>query len=76
MDAPAPAHLKEIYKLIRFVLSPKDYGLKFKLIKIIRKLVLKALSDSDFASDKETRIVYMDMLSISVEYQLLEEAKR
>ena len=56
MDAPAPAHLKEMYKLIRFVLSTKDYGLKLKLIKSIRKWVLKALSDSDFASDKETRI--------------------
>ena len=56
MDAPAPVHLKEMYKLIRFVLSTKDYGLKFKLIKSIRKWVLKALSDSDFASDKETRI--------------------
>ena len=56
MDAPAPAHLKEMYKLIRFELSTKDYGLKFKLIKSIRKWVLKALSDSDFASDKETRI--------------------
>ena len=54
--APAPAHLKEMYKLIRFVLSTKDYGLKFKLIKSIRKWVLKALRDSDFASDKETRI--------------------
>ena len=56
MDAPAPAHLKEMYKLISFVLSTKDYGLKFKLIKSIRKWALKALSDSDFASDKETRI--------------------
>ena len=37
MDAPASAHLKEMYKLIRFVLSTKDYGLKFKLIKSIRK---------------------------------------
>ena len=27
MDAPAPVHLKEMYKLIRFVLSPKEYGL-------------------------------------------------
>ena len=51
MDAPAPVHLKEMYKLIRFVLSTKDYGLKFKLIKSIRKCVLKALSHSDFASD-------------------------
>ena len=56
MDAPAPARLKEMYKLIRFVLSTKDYGLKFKLIKSIRKWVLKTLSDSNFASDKETRI--------------------
>ena len=47
-DAPAPAHLKEMYKLIRFVLSTKDYGLKFKLIKSMRKWVLKALSDSNF----------------------------
>ena len=56
MDAPAPVHLKELYMLIRFVLSTKDYGLKFKLIKSIRKWVLKALSDSDFVSDKEMRI--------------------
>ena len=55
MDVPALAHLKEMYKLIRFVLSTNDTGLKFKLIKRIRKWVLKALS-SDFASDKETRI--------------------
>ena len=47
MDAPAPVHLKEMYKLIRFVLSTKDYGLKFELMKDIKKLVLKALSDSD-----------------------------
>ena len=56
MDAPAPVHLKEMYKLIRFVLSTKDYGLKFELMKNMRKWALKALSDSDFASDKETRI--------------------
>ena len=56
MDALAPAHLKEMYNLIRFVLCTKDFELKFKLIKSIRKWVLKALSDRDFASDKETRI--------------------
>ena len=55
MDAPAPVHLKEMYKLIRFVLST-SFGLKFELMKNIKKLPLKALSDSDFASDKETRI--------------------
>ena len=56
MDARAPVCLKEMYKLIRFVLSIKDYGLKFELMKDIKKWALKALSDSDFASDKETRI--------------------
>ena len=56
MDTPAPVHLKEMYKLIRFVLSTKDYGLKFELMKDIKKWELKALSDNDFATDKETRI--------------------
>ena len=56
MDAPAPVHLKEMYEVIRFVLSTKDYGLKFELRKDTKKWALKALSDSDFASDKETRI--------------------
>ena len=56
MDAPAPAHLKEIYNVIRDVLSTNGYGLKFELRKDIIKWALKALSDSDFASDKETGI--------------------
>ena len=71
MDAPAPAHVKEMYKLIKFVLSTKDYGLKFKLIKSMRKWVLKALNDSDFASDKETRISVFGYVIFFVEYQLL-----
>ena len=37
---PVRVHLTEMYKLIRFVLSTKDYGLKFKLLKSIRKWVL------------------------------------
>ena len=56
MDAPAPVHLKGMYKVIRHVLSTKGYGLKFELRKYMIKWALKALSDSDFASDKETRI--------------------
>ena len=47
MDAPAPVHLKEMYKVIRHVLSTKGFELRKDM---------KALSDSDFASDKETRI--------------------
>ena len=56
MDAPALVHLNEMYKVIRHVLSTKRYGLKFELRKDIIKWSLKAPSDSDFASDKETRI--------------------
>ena len=56
MDAPAPVHLKEMYKVIRHVLSTKGFGLKFELRKDMIKWALKALSDNDFASDKETRI--------------------
>ena len=56
MDAPAPVHLKEMYKLIRFVMYTKDFGLKLELMKNIKKWALKALSDSDFACDKEIRI--------------------
>ena len=31
MDAPAPVHLKEMYKVIIHVLSTRGYGLKFEL---------------------------------------------
>ena len=39
MDAPAPVHLKEMYKLIRFALSTKDYGLKFELRKDMKRWI-------------------------------------
>ena len=75
MDAPDLVHLKEMYKLIRFVLSTKDYGLKFELMKNIMKWVLKALSDSDFASDKETRISIFGYIIYFCGFQLPGEAK-
>ena len=37
MDVPAPVHLKEMYKLILFVLSTNNYGLKFELMKDIKR---------------------------------------
>ena len=52
MDAPVPVHLKETYKVIRYVLSTKEHVLKFELRKDMKNWALKALSDSDFASDK------------------------
>ena len=71
MDAPAPVLLKEMYKAIRHVLPTREYGLKFELRKAIIKWALKALSDSEFASDK----VFLDTLSIFVESQLPGKAK-
>ena len=56
MDAPVLVHLKEMYKVIRHVLSTRGYRQKFELSNDIIKWALKALSDRDFASDKETRI--------------------
>ena len=50
------AYLKEMYKVNRHVLSTKGYGLKFEIRKDMIKWALKALTDSDFASNKETRI--------------------
>ena len=75
MDAPAPVHLKDMYKVIRYVLSTKEYGLMFELRKDMKKWALNALSDSDFATDKETRIMYLDTLSTFVDFQLPGEAK-
>ena len=77
MDAPVPVHLKEmyLYKVIRHVLSTRGYGLKFELRKDMIKQALKALSDSDFASDKETRISVFDTSYTSVESQSLGQAK-
>ena len=41
----------------------------------MKKWALKALSDSDFASDKETRISVLDTLSTFVESPLPGEPK-
>ena len=75
MDAPVQVHLKEMYKVIRHVLSTKGYGLKFELRKDMIKWALKALNESDIASDKETRISVLDTSYTSVESQSLGEAK-
>ena len=47
MDAPVPVHLKEMYNIIRHVLSTKGYVLKFKLRKDNRSL----LSSGDLMAD-------------------------
>ena len=75
MDAPAPVHLKEMYKEIRHVLSTKGYGLMFELRIDMIKWALKALSDSDFVSDKETIISVFGYIIYFCGIQLPGEAK-
>ena len=53
MDTPAPIHLKEMYRIVRYVLDTKRYGLKFYAKRC--SWIFQAFSDSDFAGDRETR---------------------
>ena len=53
MDTPAPIYLKELYRVIRYVLETKRYGLKFYPKRC--SWFFQAFSDSDFARDKERR---------------------
>ena len=55
MDCASYAHLKEMYRVVKFVLDTKDFGLKF-LPNLDDVWFLEALCDSDFAGDKEKRI--------------------
>ena len=59
MDGASMAQVTEIYRLIIFVLEMKKLGLR--MVPIFNEGIwkLEALSDSDFANDKDTRyIVY------------------
>ena len=53
MDRPAPIHIKEMYRIIRYVMEIRDYGLKFHPKR--NSWFIQAFSDSDFAGDRETR---------------------
>ena len=53
MDRPAPIHLKEMYRIIRYVLETKRYGLEFYPKRC--SWIIHAFSDSVFAGDRETR---------------------
>ena len=53
MDRPAPIHLKEMYRIIRYVLETKRYGLKVYPKRC--SWIIQAFGDSDFAGDKDMR---------------------
>ena len=55
MDGASMAHATEMYRVINFVLETKTLGLR--MVPIFKNGIwkLEALSDSDFANDKDTR---------------------
>ena len=65
MDRPAPIHLKEMYRIIRYVLETKRYGLKFYPRRC--SWTIQAFIDSDLAGDRETRGSVYGYLYTSVE---------
>ncbi|KAL7572873.1 hypothetical protein ACA910_004527 [Epithemia clementina (nom. ined.)] len=55
MDGAGERHMKELQKVIKFVLSTKDNGLRIEP-RLEEKWSLEAYSDADFATDQDTRI--------------------
>ena len=55
MDGASMAHVTEMYRVINFVLEMKPLGLRMAPIFKDGIWKLEALSDSDFANDKDTR---------------------
>ena len=55
MDGASMAHVTEMYKVINFVLEMMTFGLRMVPIFKHGIWMLEALSDSDFAIDKDTR---------------------
>ena len=56
MDGPNEAAMKELKRVIKFVLDTQDYGLKMEPTKVSDdKWHLKVYTDSDWAGDKDTR---------------------
>ena len=55
MDGASMAHVPEMYRVINFVLEMKTLG--FRMVPMFKDGIwkLEALSDSDFANDKDTR---------------------
>ena len=53
MDRHAPIHLQDMYRIIRYVLETRKYGLKFH--PNIGSWFIQAFSGSDVAGDKKTR---------------------
>ena len=56
MDKATEGHMKELCRVIKYVINTKNKGLKLRPEDTDDKWRIKAYSDADFAGDKETRI--------------------
>ena len=56
MDKATQQAVKELKRVIRFVLATKDYGLKLSPNGSLGKWSVNVYSDSDWAGDKDTRL--------------------
>ncbi|KAL7563774.1 hypothetical protein ACA910_020458 [Epithemia clementina (nom. ined.)] len=56
MDEANATHMKELQRVIKFVLATSDYGLKIQQKTMQNSWDLVAYSNADFAADKDTRI--------------------
>ncbi|KAL7566018.1 hypothetical protein ACA910_011037 [Epithemia clementina (nom. ined.)] len=56
MDGANTTHMKELQRVIKFVLATSEYGLKIQPRAMQNSWNLVAYSDADFAADKDTRI--------------------
>ena len=55
LDGATQAHMKAMYRVIKFVFDTKNYALKLKPDTIQGRLILKGVSDSEFAGDRNIR---------------------
>jgi hypothetical protein len=56
MDGATPGQFKEMQRVVKYVLDTKEKGLRLELNADRKGWYLEGLSDSDFATDKDTRI--------------------
>ena len=58
MDKPTSAAMKELKRVMKYVIDTKNYGLKMspKMMNADGNMEVVLFSDSDWAGDKETRM--------------------
>ena len=70
MDRPAPIHIEEMYRIIRYVLEMRYYGLQKEIHGLFKPSVTVILLKTGKQGE-----AFMDILCSSAEYQLHGKAK-